>query len=192
MFPWEVHSLVIDIKLIWYTADGPGCVWQWNLSLQCLNLLQRVPLLVWCHVGLCGICGKSASYYFLLNILLSHFCWTTSYLDIFKGQTIPCHQYGSCFWLGFLESIPFSYFFFKQLVAVKLNGGLHILCWSWVVRLRDSKKNVKISIITAVDWTCWLIISCNMTLFKLCHFGQKYCCGHHFICFALPHNLLRL
>lgn len=25
-----------------------------------------------------------------------------------------------------------------------------------------------------------------MTLFKLCHFGQKYCCGHHFICFALP------
>lgn len=115
-----------------------------------------------------------------------------SYSFVFHfSQTIHCHQYGSCFWLGFLESIPFSYFFFKQLVAVKLNGGLHILCWSWVVRLRDSKKNVKISIITAVDWTCWLIISCNMTLFKLCHFGQKYCCGHHFICFALPHNLLR-
>ena len=80
-----------------------------------------------------------------------------SYSFVFHfSQTIPCHQYGSCFWLGFLESIPFSYFFFKQLVAVKLNGGLHILCWSWVVRLRDSKKNVKISIITAVDWTCWL------------------------------------
>lgn len=31
-----------------------------------------------------------------------------------------------------------------------------------------------------------------MTLFKLCHFGQKYCCGHHFICFALAGIYLHL